>query len=85
MDKLRLLLICVYTLYEGNDEMTNEFIEQLAAADDVIVVNQDCHFVVGGIPTLTLLKISSILTFQIAFVIMLAYTRRYGIHTFFIK
>jgi hypothetical protein len=47
-DKLKLRVICVYMPYEGNDEMTGEFIEQLAVVDDVIAANQDCHIVVGG-------------------------------------
>ena len=47
-DNLKLLVICVYMPYEGNNEMTDEFIEQLAVVDDVIAANQDCHIVVGG-------------------------------------
>jgi hypothetical protein len=46
-DKLKLLVICVYMPYEGNDEMTDEFVEQLAVIDGVIAANQDFHIVVG--------------------------------------
>ena len=54
------MVICVY---EGNNEMTDEFIEQLAIVDDVIAANQDCHIVVGGISMSILLEIGFILPF----------------------
>ena len=64
-DNLKLLVICVYMPYEGNNEMTDEFIEQLAIVDDVIAANQDCHIVVGGkgISMSILLEIGFILPF----------------------
>jgi hypothetical protein len=45
---LTLPLICVYMPFEDNDEMTDEFIKQLAVFDDVIVANQNCHIIARG-------------------------------------
>ena len=47
-DDIKLLVINVYMPYEGNDEMTDEFADQLAAVENLINTNLDCHTIVGG-------------------------------------
>lgn len=51
-DSWRLLLICVYMPYEGDEKMTDDFADQLAIIDSIAHDNSDCHVVVGGILTL---------------------------------
>ena len=46
--QLKLLFICVYMPFEGDDRRTDEFADQLSIIEGIIYSNPDCHVVVGG-------------------------------------
>ena len=47
-DNVKLLFINVYMPYEGDDEMSAEFADQLSVVENLIYDNPDCHVIVGG-------------------------------------
>jgi hypothetical protein len=47
-DSFRLLLINVYMPFEGNDSMTDDFVDQLQIISNIISNNLDCHIIGGG-------------------------------------
>ena len=47
-DDVKLLFINAYMPFEGNDEMTDDFADQLFVVEDFINSNLDCHVIVGG-------------------------------------
>ena len=44
----RLLFINVYMSYEGDDDITADFADQLTEVESLINSNSDCHVIVGG-------------------------------------
>jgi exonuclease III len=48
VDNLKFLFINVYMPYEGNDDTTSDFIDQLCFVEEIINNNLDCHVIVGG-------------------------------------
>jgi endonuclease/exonuclease/phosphatase (EEP) superfamily protein YafD len=42
------LLINVYMPYEGDNDRTDDFADQLVTVEDLINNNIDCHAIVGG-------------------------------------
>lgn len=47
-DSWKLLVINVYMPYEDGDVKTDEFTNELAVIENIIMSNADCHIVVGG-------------------------------------
>lgn len=47
-DSFRLLCIKTYMPYEGDEDMTDEFTNQLVVIENLIANNSDCHVIVGG-------------------------------------
>ena len=48
LDRCHLLLVCVYMPHEGDDSMTDEFVNQLSVTESIIESNLDCHLIIGG-------------------------------------
>jgi hypothetical protein len=46
--KLKLLFVNVYTPYEGSDDMSANFVDQLSVIEDLINNNCDCHAIIGS-------------------------------------
>ena len=47
-DNVKLFFINVHMPYEGDDEMSAEFADQLSVVENLIYDNPDCHVIVGG-------------------------------------
>lgn len=44
----RLLLVNVYLPFEGSDERTDDFVDQLFVVEHLLINNCDCHLITGG-------------------------------------
>ena len=47
-DVLKLFLVNVYMPFEGDEDMTADFADQLSEVENLVSKNNNCHVVMGG-------------------------------------